>query len=180
MKKLLLVISVFLLLIGNVANAQTKEEMEASQARCEKLAKLCKKEPKKTNIPEVDSYVMSVYASAVAAVATTEQLQDLYYRQIGESKDGVTDVTVKKPSLEELTNLSMTIAKQADAISKAAKSAEAMVQASKGERNPMKAAKIATALAFTKDAYPILVEESALQIKAIAEMIETAKTSDNL
>lgn len=74
----------------------------------------------------------------------------------------------------------MTIAKQADAISKAAKSAEAMVQASKGERNPMKAAKIATALAFTKDAYPILVEESALQIKAIAEMIETAKTSDSL
>ena len=39
----------------------------------------------------------------------------------------------------------------------------------------MKAAKIATALGFTKDAYPILVEESATQTKAIAAMIETAK-----
>lgn len=44
----------------------------------------------------------------------------------------------------------------------------------------MKAAKIATALGFTKDAYPILVEESAAQTKAIAAMIETAKTAKNL
>ena len=180
MKKLFWIIPALLLLMGNVANAQTKEEMEASQARYEKLVKLCKKEPKKTNIPEVDTYVTSVYTSAVAAAATTEQLQGLYYRQIGESKDGVTDVTVKKPTLEELTSLSATIAAQAVSITSAAKSAEAAVQASKGEKNPMKVAKIAAALAFTKDAYPILVEESALQTKAIAEMIETAKTSDNL
>lgn len=180
MKKLFWIIPALLLLMGNVANAQTKEEMEASQARYEKLVKLCKKEPKKTNIPEVDTYVTSVYTSAVAAAATTEQLQGLYYRQIGESKDGVIDVTVKKPTLEELTGLSATIAAQAVSITGAAKSAEAAVQASKGEKNPMKVAKIAAALAFTKDAYPILVEESALQTKAIAEMIETAKTSDNL
>lgn len=180
MKKLFWIIPALLLLMGNVANAQTKEEMEVSQARYEKLVKLCKKEPKKTNIPEVDTYVTSVYTSAVAAAATTEQLQGLYYRQIGESKDGVTDVTVKKPTLEELTSLSATIAAQAVSITSAAKSAEAAVQASKGEKNPMKVAKIAAALAFTKDAYPILVEESALQTKAIAEMIETAKTSDNL
>ena len=44
----------------------------------------------------------------------------------------------------------------------------------------MKAAKIASGLAFTKEVYPILVEESALQSKAIAEMINTAKTADNL
>ena len=42
MKKLLLVISVFLLLMGNVANAQSREEMEASQKRYEKLVKLTK------------------------------------------------------------------------------------------------------------------------------------------
>ena len=77
-------------------------------------------------------------------------------------------------------SLSVTIAKQAEAITEAGKSAADAVNASKKEKNPMKGAKIAAALAFTKDAYPILVEESALQTKAIAEMIETAKTSENL
>lgn len=180
MKKLLLVISVFLLLMGNVANAQSREEMEASQKRCEKLVKLTKKEPKTTGIQEVDSYTKNVYDAAVNSTKMTEQLQNLYYRQIGESKDGVTDVTVKKPTLEELMSLSVTIAKQAEAITEAGKSAADAVNASKKEKNPMKGAKIAAALAFTKDAYPILVEESALQTKAIAEMIETAKTSENL
>lgn len=102
MKKLLLVISVFLLLMGNVANAQSREEMEASQKRYEKLVKLTKKEPKTTGIQEVDSYIKNVYDAAVNSTKMTEQLQNLYYRQIGESKDGVTDVTVKKPTLEEL------------------------------------------------------------------------------
>ena len=44
----------------------------------------------------------------------------------------------------------------------------------------MKAGKIAKAMAYTKDAYPILLEESAAQTKAIGEMIETAKTAKNL
>ena len=58
--------------------------------------------------------------------------------------------------------------------------ADKALSASKAQKNPMKAAKIATALGFTKDAYPILVEESAAQTKAIAAMIETAKTAKNL
>jgi hypothetical protein len=163
-----------------VSNAQTKEEMQASQARYEKLVKLCKNEPKRTGVGDVDTYVSSVYVSAIAAIATTEQLQDLYYRQIGETKDGVTDVAIKKPTVEELTALSATIATQAVAITGATQAADNALKASKEQKNPLKAAKVTSSLAFTKDAYPILVEESALQTKAIAEMIETAKTSKNL
>ena len=76
--------------------------------------------------------------------------------------------------------MSATIATQALAITAAAKSAESAVKTSKEQKNPMVAAKIAKALAFTKDAYPVIVEESAFQTKAIAEMIETAKSSENL
>ena len=113
-------------------------------------------------------------------MSTTEQLQNLYYRSIGETKDGVTDVNIKKPTVEELTALSVTIAAQALTIKNAAGAADKALSASKAQKNPMKAAKIATALGFTKDAYPILVEESAAQTKAIAAMIETAKTAKNL
>lgn len=174
----LLFITLFFL--SGIVKAQTKEEMQASQARYEKLTKLCEKEPKKTGIPDVDTYVSNVYNAAIAAMATTELLQDLYYRQIGETKDGVTDVTIKKPTVEELSALSVTIAAQAITLTEASKTADKALKASKEQKNPMKAAKITSVLAFTKDAYPILVEESALQTKAIAAMIETATTAKNL
>ena len=179
MKFVSLILIALVLSVGTLS-AQTKEEMQASQARYEKLVKLCEKEPKKTGVADVDTYITSVYTSAIAAISTTEQLQNLYYRQIGETKDGVTDVTVKKPTVEELTVLGATIAEQGLAITAAAKSAEAALKSSKEQKNPMKAAKVASGLAFTKEVYPFLVVESALQSKAIAEMINTAKTADNL
>ena len=179
MKKLFLVLVTIFMVAGlNVANAQTKDEMKASQERMEKLAKLCQKEPKATGVGDVDTYVKNVYDAAILSMSTTEQLQNLYYRSIGETKDGVTDVNIKKPT--ELTTLSTTIAAQALTIKDAAGAADKALSASKTQKNPMKAAKIATALGFTKDAYPILVEESATQTKAIAAMIETAKTAKNL
>lgn len=181
MKKLFLVlVTVFMVAGLNVANAQTKDEMNASQERMEKLAKLCQKEPKTTGVGDVDTYVKSIYDASILSVGTTEQLQNLYSRSIGETKDGVTDVNVKKPTVDELLTLSATVAAQAVTIKNAADSADKAVSASKSQKNPMKAAKIATALGFTKDAYPVLVEESAAQTKAIAAMIETAKTAKNL
>lgn len=181
MKKLFLVLVTIFMVAGlNVANAQTKDEMKASQERMEKLAKLCQKEPKATGVGDVDTYVKNVYDAAILSMSTTEQLQNLYYRSIGETKDGVTDVNIKKPTVEELTTLSATIAAQALTIKDAAGAADKALSASKTQKNPMKAAKIATVLGFTKDAYPILVEESATQTKAIAAMIETAKTAKNL
>ena len=181
MRKLVMMLTVvFMVSCVNFVNAQTKEEMEASQARYEKLVKLCEKKPKSTSVSEVDVYVKKVYDAAILSMATAEQLQNLYYRQIGETKDGVTDVTVKRPTVEELTALSATIAAQSVTVKGASDSAEAALSASKNQKNPMKAAKVATALGFTKDVYPILVEELAAQTKAIAEMIETAKTANNL
>lgn len=181
MKKVILALAVlFMATALNVVNAQTKEEMKASQERMEKLAKLCQKEPKTTGVGEVDSYVKSVRDAAILSMATTEQLHDLYYRQIGETKDGIQDVAIKKPTVEELTVLSVTIAAQAITIKDAAASADKAITASKSQKNPLKVAKITTALAFTKDAYPVLLEESVAQTKAISQMIETAKTANNL
>lgn len=181
MKKMIFaLVTLFMVTAFNVVNAQTKEEMKASQERMEKLAKLCQKGPKATGVGEVDSYVKSVHDAAILSMATTEQLHDLYYRQIGETKDGVQDVTIKKPTIEELTALSATIAAQAVTIKNATASADKATTASKSQKNPLKVAKITTALAFTKDAYPVLLEESVAQTKAIAQMIETAKTAKNL
>ncbi len=97
----------FILLKG-----QTKDELkaereqlkmerksEAFQKRHEKLAEL--KEPGTTDINSIDELASTSTVSLASVVQVNEMLPDLYKRTIGEDMDGITDVTVKKPSLDE-------------------------------------------------------------------------------
>ena len=180
MKKLFIVALSVLCLSANFVMAQTKEEMQKSQERYEKLVKMLDKKQKSTGDAAVDSYVNAVCNSGGLSIVTTEQLNGLYYRSLGQTKDGVTDITVKKPSVKELTKLSVTIGAQAVTIATLTKEGKSAAEAAKKQKNPMKAAKMTKALAFTADIYPVIAEESTLQVKAIAEMIKTAKSADNL
>ncbi len=180
MKKFLFVTAALLTMSVSFCFGQTKEDIKASVDRCAKLEKLCSKQPKETGVPDVDTYVQGVYNAAISSAVSSALLQDLYYRQIGETKDGVTDVNIKKPTVEELVALGTTLTAEGVSIAEAGKGAEAATKASSTNKNPMKAAKIASALAFTKDAYPILLEESKAKVAAIKQMIETAKTAKNL
>ena len=83
-------------------------------------------------------------------------------------------------TVEELVALGTTLNEEGVSIAEAGKGAEAATKASSTNKNPMKIAKIASALAFTKDAYPVLLEESKAKVAAIKQMIETAKTAKNL
>lgn len=179
MKRFLFVTAALLAMSVSFCFGQSKEDIKASIDRCAKLEKLCSKQPKQTGIADVDSYVQGVYNAAISSAASSALLQDLYYRQIGETKDGVTDVTIKKPTVEELVALGTTLTAEGVSIAEA-KGAEAATKASSTNKNPMKVAKIASALAFTKDAYPVLLEESKAKVAAIKQMIETAKTAKNL
>ena len=76
--------------------------------------------------------------------------------------------------------MSKTLTEEGVSIVEAGKGAEAATKASSTNKNPLKIAKIASALAFTKDAYPVLLEESKAKVAAIKQMIETAKTAKNL
>lgn len=180
MKKFFFVTVALLTMSVSFCFGQTKEDIKASVDRCAKLEKLCSKQPKQTGVADVDTYVQGVYNAAVLSAASSKQLQDLYYRQIGETKDGVTDVNIKKPTVEELVALGATLTAEGVSVADAAKGAEAATKASSTNKNPMKAAKIASALAFTKDAYPVLLEESKAKVAAIKQMIETAKTANNM
>ncbi len=179
MKKVLIVI-VAMLMMGVTVNAQTKEEMQASQKRTENLQSLIAKYPKPTGLADVDAYGEAVYNAAVMAVANSEQLEGFYYRSIGETKDGITDVNIKKPTVEECMSLASTIAAEAVSVKQAADLAKAAAEQAKSEKNPMKAAKVAKMTKFTVDVMPVLTEESVAQGKAINDMIETLKTAKNL
>lgn len=160
--------------------AQTPEEMNASKERCAKLEKLSEKAPKQCNVKSVDGLAGSTTVVLAESIEITPLLEGLYYRSIGQTEDGVTDVTVKKPTLEECTELSSRIAVQAVAVKAATELIEPTAADLKTLKNPRVAAKAVKSLDYSKDALIILGEETAYQTKAIASIIETIKSADNL
>lgn len=194
MKKIFLMAVALMSMVA--LQAQTKEEIAKSRERAENLQKLCDgyKKQKSCGNVQIDSYGQSMYDAAVMAIANSVQLENFYYRQIGETKDGVTDVTIEKPSLEDWVQLGATVTAEGvsvknavDKVGDASKEAKSIAESATAEKNPAKAAKAAkTAKAatavveFGNAATPILLEESAAQAKAVKEIIDTLQSGKNL
>ncbi len=184
---------VIAMIIACTANAQVKEQVQQSKDRAARLQALVN-DYKTCGNDNIDGYGNDVKNAAILAIANSEQLENLYKRQIGETKDGVTDVNIKKPTIEEWVTLSVTVAGEAGSIKmavdkaqSAGKEAKNMTEQASNLKNPMKAAKAAktakaamAVIEFGNVATPILIEESAAQVKAIDEIIKTLKSGKNL
>lgn len=175
MKKILFCTMVLFFAVAS--SAQTTEDMKASKERSAKLAKL--KQPKDCGVAAIDKLTSSAGNVAEESVQITPILEGMYYRSIGQTEDGVTDVTVKKPTVEELTELSARIAKQAIAVVEVTKTIEPAGKEISSAKGPA-ALKATKSLNYSKDVLVILGEESVFQTKAIAAMIETAESAKNL
>lgn len=174
-------------------NAQIKNDIQKSKERATKLQALCN-DYKESGNANVDGFGDAVKKAAILAINNSTQLENMYKRQIGETKDGVTDVTITKPALDEWVTLAGTIAGEALSIKEATDKLEAatneaknMTEEASNQKNPMKAAKAvkkakaaAAVVEFGNSATAILIEESAAQAKAIKEIIETLKSGKNL
>lgn len=175
------------------ANAQIKDDIQKSKERAAKLQALCN-DHKTSGSANVDGYGDAVKNAAVLAIANSVQLENMYKREIGETQDGVTDVTITKPTLDEWVTFAATVAGEAasikaatDKVQAAADEAKKMIEEASKQKNPMKAAKAAkiakaatAVVEFGNTATPILVEESAAQVKAVNTIIETLKSGKNL
>lgn len=176
-----------------IANAQMKDEIQKSRDRAAKLQVLCN-DYKTCGSAGIDGYGNDMKAAALLAISNSEQLEKMYERQIGETADGVKDVTIKKPTIEDWITLSTTVAAEAisvkAAVDKAAgagEEAKNLATEASNVKNPMKAAKaVKTAKAatavieFGNAATPVLLEETGNQAKAINEIITTLKSGKNL
>lgn len=182
------------LLVMTAAGAQTiKDDVAASKLRAAELKTLMENQPKECGDADIDDYAKSVNAAALLAIANSEKLSNFYYRQIGQTEDGVTDVTVVKPELKDWTELGVGVGGEAVALKKAQESGEraakrmqALSEEAK-QGNPMakakkaKQVKAATAIiAYGKDALPVLAKESIESVKAVKQIIETVKSGKNL
>lgn len=185
MKKIF--ISLLVLFTVSLVNAQeaneqvdVKAQIAKSEKRCAELTDLCEKLKKESGNEEVDDYAAAVVVAATASMVNSENLENFYYREIGETKDGVTDMNIKKPTLEEWITLGAGIAAEATSISAASNKTEAAVKAAKSQKNPMKAAKIMKHCETSTKALKILTEESVESAKAVNQIIETLKSGKNL
>lgn len=200
MKKIFLA-AIAMIALCVTTSAQTEEtkvnyedQLPKSTERITKLQKLLKEQPKPCDVLSIDKYAEAVKVAAIFAIDNSEKLRTLYYREIGKTKDGITDVNVKKPTLEEWISLGATIAGEGAKVTEATNSAKDAVDEAKqkaeqvkAEKNPMKAAKLAkqskaaaALVAFGNDALAILGEETVEQGKAINSIIETLKSGKNL
>lgn len=181
MTKLLFVAFTLLVSFASFIQAQTKEEFQVARERYAKLEKLSQKLPlKQTGLQGVDGLATGSTAVMVESMQITPLIENLYYRSIGESNDGIADVTVKKPTLEECEELAVRITNQSLAAKATAELVKGASDDVKGLKNPLTAAKAVKSVDFSKDVLAIIGEESVFQVKAIAEIIKTIKSADNL
>jgi len=174
------------------AQDKTKEELNAerdalkteykSQDRQErqlKLEELTAKPPKECGLASVDGLATNSKTMLDEQKKINTELPELYKRTIGETIDGVTTVTEKKPTLEELISLSKSIASQVIAVADASKKVGDATNDVKG-LNPMKAPSATKSLNYTKDVLTVLGSELQLEGKIVANLIATLKSAGNL
>lgn len=155
-----------------------KSEMKSKEAE-ERKAKFEKLEaPKPSGVASVDQLATNSTSILTSTKAINAQIPELYKRTIGETVDGVTDVTVKKPTVEELAALALTITTQIKAVADAS---TAVTTASADIKNasPMQAPKAIKALIYSKDALALAGPELQLNLKVINNLIATLKSSNN-
>ncbi|MBD5179283.1 MAG: hypothetical protein HDR45_02785 [Bacteroides sp.] len=180
MKKFLLGMVAMIAIFSFSANAQSvSADFTSLDKLVEKLAKACEKAPKPSGVAEVDAFLDGNVKAALGAVASAEQLHNLYSRQIGETKDGVQDVTVTKPTLEDWTNLAATVATQTAGMAELGIAGKNAAEAVKGA-DKMKAIKLAKPVKWSTDLMPITGEALAEEAKAIDQIIKLLKSENNL
>lgn len=178
MKKLLSAALIIASFAFVTAQSTSREEFKASMERVEKLGKLSF--PKQTSVATLDNMNGDIGNSAKESMAITPILQNLYYRSIGQTSDGVTDVKVKKPTLKECEVLAARILVQSQNLKGITSNLTSVSSESMSVTNPLKMAKVTSAVKYAKTASTILGEESLFQSKAIKSIIQTVKSSGNL
>ena len=187
--KIVLSLSLILVMQQNTFAQKTKDELKAerevlkaemkskdAEDRKAKFEKLT--EPKTSGISSVDGLATNLTKMLVSTKEINAIVPEMYKRTVGESVDGVADVTVKKPTLAELTDLGLNIATQIKAVSDASAS---VTSASADIKNAgmMQAPKGTKSLNYSKEVLGLVLPELNLNLKVVNNLIATLKSSGN-
>jgi hypothetical protein len=149
------------------------KDAEERKAKFEKLT-----EPKTSGISSVDGLAANSTKMLLSTKEINVLIPEMYKRTVGESVDGVADVTVKKPTLDELNVLGLNIASQIKNVTEATAT---IASATSDIKNAglMQAPKGVKSLNFSKDVMSLVAPELHLNLKVINNLISTLKSSGN-
>jgi len=156
---------------------KAERKSESYQERQKKLAEL--KDPGSTTISSIDAIAANSTTALLETKKNNELLPELYKRTVGETVEGVTDVTVKKPTLDELLAVSVSILN----ITKSVAATGVEIVKAQGDIKSggmLKVAKATKSVNYSKDVNSILGAELSYQGKLIKNLIATIKSSKNL
>ncbi|WP_264520941.1 hypothetical protein [Flavobacterium sp. N1994] len=157
-----------------VLKAEMKsKEAEERKAKFEKLT-----EPKVSGISSIDQLAVNSTKMLVSTKEINTLVPEMYKRTVGESVDGVTDVTVKKPTMDELTKLASNIASQIEIVT-ASSALVASASSDIKSAGLMQAPKATKSLNFSKEVMALVLPELKLNLKVISNLIATLKSSGN-
>lgn len=92
----------------------------------------------------------------------------------------MSDVTVKKPSLDECKELATRILSQTEKIQNLTSLLSNVTNETSNIKNPLKLPKILSSVNYAKTAISLLGEETVFQANAIKNIISTLSTGNNL
>lgn len=190
MKKLIFIAALAILGLNVNAQDKTADELktereqlkselksEAYQKRQKKIAEL--QSPNQTDVTSIDALALNSATILLDVKKNNELIPELYKRTVGESVDGVTDITVKKPTLAELTGVANNILRITESVTNATTQVPTAVSDVK-TISPLKAGKALKSISYSKDVLSLLAPELLYQSKMISNLISTVKSSGNL
>lgn len=187
--KIVVSLSLILVMQQNTFAQKTKDELKAerevlksemkskdAEERKAKFEKLT--EPKTSGIASVDELAANSSKMLLSTKEINVLIPEMYKRTVGESVDGIADVTVKKPTLDELTSLGLNIATQIKTVSDMSSTVAAASTDLKGA-GIMQAPKGGKSLNFSKDVMALVLPELNMNLKVVNNLIATLKSSGN-
>lgn len=156
-----------------------KSEMKSKDVidRKAKFKKLV--EPKTSGISSVDGLAANTTKMLVKTKELNVLVPEMYKRTVGESVDGVADVTVKKPSMAELVALATNIGTQIKNVAEITGSV-AGASGDVSKASMMQMSKGTKSLGYSKDVLALVGPELGLNLKVVSNLIATLKSSGNL
>ncbi len=163
---------------------QVAAEMSNSAKRMKKINELAEKlqKSKDTGVPALDEMKASALTAALTTAANAEKMENMYKRTVSEpDADGVTEVNVTKPTVNDWLELGAGVTAQLTTIAGLAASSANLVGAvTQVISNPLKAKGALTQAKQVGEIVKLMGEETGAEAKAIKTMVQICKSNNNL
>jgi hypothetical protein len=153
---------------------KAERSSEEHQARLKEIKEL--QPPGATGIASVDDLSKKTTTALDETKKNNDLIPQWYTGTIGETEDGVPDVTVKKPTIKELIDVSRSLDNTQKSISQAASDIPSVTSDAKAA-GPLKSIKAMKSVNYSKKVTTLLAPELLYQTKVISNLIATLKSS---